>query len=131
MSEEGQGQPTPFASGEQPAGQQQNLQIFVDERDLRTVFCNFYQVHTTMEEVIIDLGYNMPNPRPVPQQGQQQQGAQALLKVHDRVIMSYPTIKRLAGSLTLASASPAVNGCGGHRRALPGAGNPAAAPARI
>ena len=68
MSEEGQGQPTPFASGEQPAGQQQNLQIFVDERDLRTVFCNFYQVHTTMEEVIIDLGYNMPNPRPVPQQ---------------------------------------------------------------
>jgi hypothetical protein len=101
MSEEtpGTGTSTPFAGGEQ-AQQQQQLQIFVDERDLRTVFCNFYQVHTTLEEVIIDVGYNMPNPRPVPQQAGQAQQAQALLKVHDRVVMSYPTVKRLAASLT-------------------------------
>src|SRR5437868_1739935 len=102
MSEEIQPQTTPFAGGTEQAGaqQQQGLQIFVDERDLRTVFCNFYQVHTTMEEVIVDLGYNMPNPRPVPQQGgAQPTGPQALLKVHDRVIMSYPTVKRLGASL--------------------------------
>src|SRR4051812_45452525 len=104
MSEETTGQAgTPFAGGAEQGGgqpgQQQNVQIFVDDRDLRTVFCNFYQIHTAMEEVILDLGFNMQNPRPVQQQGQAQQ-AQLLLKVQDRVIMSYPTVKRLAASLT-------------------------------
>jgi len=108
MSEEGTGQSTtPFAgtgaehAGAQPGQQgQQNVQIFVDDRELRTVFCNFYQIHTAMEEVILDLGFNMQNPRPVQQPGQQAGQAQLLLKVQDRVIMSYPTVKRLAASLT-------------------------------
>jgi len=105
MSEETTGQTgTPFAGGAgagDAGGQagQQNVQIFVDDRELRTVFCNFYQIHTAMEEVILDLGFNMQNPRPVQQAGQAGQ-AQLLLKVQDRVIMSYPTVKRLAASLT-------------------------------
>ena len=103
MSEETTGQAgTPFAGGTTEGGAQQgqqNVQIFVDDRELRTVFCNFYQIHTAMEEVILDLGFNMQNPRPVQQAGQAAQ-PQLLLKVQDRVIMSYPTVKRLAASLT-------------------------------
>ena len=47
-------------------------------------------------EVVLDLGFNMPNPNPNPQQGGQ---AQLLFKVTDRVIMSYINAKRLAMSL--------------------------------
>ena len=79
------------------AGQQQ-VQVLLDERELRTMYTNAYRIHTAAEEVVIDLGFNMPNPN------QQQQGAtpgqaQLLFKVTDRVIMSYPNAKRLALSL--------------------------------
>ena len=82
------------ASAQQPEGQQ--VQVFLDERELKTMFSNAYRIHTSAEEVVIDLGFNMPNPNPNPQGG----GAQLLFKVTDRVIMSYSNAKRLAGSLT-------------------------------
>jgi hypothetical protein len=71
---------------------QQNVQVLLDERELRTLYSNAYRMHTAAEEVILDLGFNMPNPNPSNQQ-------QLLFKVTDRVIMSYGTAKRLAGSL--------------------------------
>ena len=72
----------------------QNIQVNLDERDLRTVFANAYRIHTTAEEVVLDLGFNMPNPNPAGG------GAQSLLfKVNERVIMSYANTKRLAMSL--------------------------------
>jgi hypothetical protein len=77
-----------------PEGQQQ-VQVFLDERELKTLYSNAYRIHTATDEVIIDLGFNMPNPNPNPQGGQ----AQLLFKVTDRVIMSYPTVKRLGASL--------------------------------
>lgn len=81
----------------QPEGQaqQQNVQVFLDERELRTIYTNAYRIHTAAEEVVIDLGFNMPNPNP-----QQQGSAPSLLfKVTDRVVMSYSNAKRLAMSL--------------------------------
>ncbi len=86
MSEEEQ---TIQAGGE--AGQ--GVQVLLDERELRTIYTNAYRIHTSAEEVILDLGFNMPNPNP---QGQQ---AQLLFKVSDRAIMSYTNAKRLASSL--------------------------------
>lgn len=74
---------------------QQGVQVLLDERDLRTVYSNAYRIHTASEEVVLDLGFNMPNPNQQP--GQQQQ---LLFKVTDRVIMSYPASKRLALSLS-------------------------------
>ena len=74
------------------AGQQ--VQVLLDERDLRTIYSNAYRIHTAAEEVILDIGFNMPNPNP---QGGQ---AQLLFKVSDRVIMSYTNAKRMAMSLT-------------------------------
>ena len=80
--------------GEQ--GQQQGIQVMLDERELRTIYSNAYRFHTTADEVVLDVGFNMPNPNPVPQGG----GQQLLFKVTDRIIMSYPNAKRLAMSLT-------------------------------
>lgn len=73
--------------------QAQSVQLVVDEKDLKTIFANAYRIYTTAEEVVIDLGFNMPDPNP-------QGGAPRLLfKVTDRVIMSYASTKRLAGSI--------------------------------
>ena len=69
------------------------VQVLLDERELRTLYSNAYRMHTAAEEVVIDLGFNMPNPNPQP--GQQQ----LLFKVSDRVILTYTTAKRLAVSL--------------------------------
>ena len=77
-----------------PAGDNVNVQVFVDERELRTTYSNAYRINTSAEEVIIDLGFNMPNPNP-----QQGQGPQMLFKVTDRVVISYSNAKRLTGSL--------------------------------
>ena len=76
------------------ADQQQGVQVLLDEREMRAVYANAYRIHTAAEEVVLDLGFNMPNPNPQ-QQGQQQ----LLFKVTDRVIMSYSNAKRLAMSL--------------------------------
>jgi hypothetical protein len=71
----------------------QNVQLVLDERDMRTTFVNAYRIHTTAEEVVVDFGFNMLNPNP--QGGQQQM----LFKVTDRIILSYSTTKRLTTSL--------------------------------
>ena len=69
------------------------VQLVLDERELRTSFSNAYRIHTTAEEVVLDFGFNMANPNP------QGGGQQLLFKVTERVIMSYPNIKRLSMSL--------------------------------
>ena len=79
---------------QQPEGQQQGVQVLLDERELKTTYTNAYRIHTAPEEVVIDLGFNMANPN---NQGQQQQ--QLLFKVTDRVILTYVNAKRLAMSL--------------------------------
>ena len=90
MSEEN----TP-TSGTPGTGESQ-VQVFLDERELKTVYSNGYRLHSSAEEVIVDFGFNMGNPNP--QQGGANQ-PQVLFKMSDRVIMNYPAAKRLAGSL--------------------------------
>lgn len=87
-----QDQPTETNAGQDP---NQQVQVLLDERDLKSMYANAYRIHTSAEEVIIDLGFNMPNPNPA-NPGQQQ----LLFKVTDRVIISYTNAKRLAISLT-------------------------------
>jgi hypothetical protein len=74
---------------------QQGVQVLLDERELRTMYTNAYRIHTAAEEVVVDFGFNMPNPNQQP--GGQQQ---LLFRVTDRVIMSYGAAKRLTMSLT-------------------------------
>ena len=80
-------------SGDAPTGQQQQVQLVVDEKDLKSVFANAYRIYTTAEEVVIDLGFNMPDPNP------QGGNPRLLFKVTDRVIMSYASTKRLSQSI--------------------------------
>ena len=73
---------------------QSGMHVMVDERELKTHYSNAYRIHATADEVIVDLGFNMPDPTP------RQGGNPALLlKITDRVIMSYVNAKRLALSL--------------------------------
>jgi hypothetical protein len=76
-------------------GQGQQVQVMLDERELKIVYANAYRIHTAPEEVVVDLGFNMPNPNQQPGQA----GQQVLFKVTDRVVMSYTNAKRLAVSL--------------------------------
>ena len=96
MSEEIQGgEGQGVLTGQQGGGAgQQSVQLLLDEREMRTSFANAYRIHHTAEEVVLDFGFNMANPNP---QGQGQQ--QLLFKVTERVIMSYPSVKRLTLSL--------------------------------
>ena len=75
------------------AGEQQQVQLMLDESQMKTSFANAYRIHTTAEEVVLDYGFNMANPNP------QGGGQQLLFKVTDRIILSYPNVKRLAMSL--------------------------------
>jgi hypothetical protein len=77
----------------QSEGNNPSVQVLLDERELRQIYSNSYRIHATNDEVIIDLGFNMPNPNP--QTGQQQ----LLLKITDRVVMSYMNAKRLSQSM--------------------------------
>ena len=79
--------------GDPSAAAQQQVQLVVDEKDLKSVFANAYRIYTTAEEVVIDLGFNMPDPNP------QGGTARLLFKVTDRVIMSYASTKRLSQSI--------------------------------
>ena len=92
MSDDIVTQPPIGAGGE---GQQQ-VQVLLDERELKTMYSNAYRIHKSMEEVVLDLGFNMPNPNPNQAGGQ----ASLLFKVTDRAILSYTNAKRLAMSLT-------------------------------
>ena len=93
MAEGTQGGAEQQAGAEQAPGA--GVGVLLDERELRTFYANAYRIHTSAEEVVIDLGFNMPNPNP-----NAQGGAQLLFKVTDRAIMSYTNAKRLAMSLS-------------------------------
>jgi hypothetical protein len=71
------------------------MHVMIDERDLKVHYANAYRIHATADEVVIDLGFNMPDPNP--RQGGGQQGL--LLKITDRAILNYTNAKRLALSL--------------------------------
>ena len=72
-----------------------HIEALVDEREMRSIYSNFFRMFTASEELILEFCFNMPNPNPAAA-GKQQ----VLIKVADRVILSYPTAKRLANSLT-------------------------------
>ena len=93
---------------------QQNIQVALDEREMRTAFANAYRIYQTAEEVIVDFGFNMMHPNA------QNDKPQMLLKINDRQIMSWPTVKRLSQSLR--AADPALRAA---IRRNPGTSRPA------
>jgi hypothetical protein len=67
--------------------------VRVDESKMVITYANAYRIHTTSEEVILDLGLNMPNPNAAPNSGE------LLFNVTNRVVMTYPNAKKLSASL--------------------------------
>jgi len=60
MAEDVNPQPATTTTG---AGDER-VGVMLDERELRTFYANAYRMHTSAEEVVIDLGFNMPQPQP-------------------------------------------------------------------
>src|SRR5829696_7958058 len=71
--------------------------VSIDERDLKWVYVNAYRVHTTAEELILDVGVNMPDPTNAAAKAP---APQTLFRVTDRLVMSYVSARRLNKSLT-------------------------------
>jgi Protein of unknown function (DUF3467) len=90
---------------EQPQGngpEQQQIQLMLDDRDVKAVYANSYRIFEMMDEVFIELGYNMPHPHQQPPQPGQATPAnqpQILLKMTHRLIMNRAVVKRLASTL--------------------------------
>ena len=77
-----------------PEGQQQQMQLLIDDREMRVIYVNATMFQQSAgDEVIIDVGHNLL--RGNPQGG----NPQMVLKLSDRLIMSYPSAKRLMNSL--------------------------------
>jgi len=95
------GSPGEAAAGAEPTAQaaaqdqQRQVQIRMDDREIRMTYANGFRTSTTAEEVILDFGLNLPVLL-----GQQSDKQETLLKLDTRVIMNYYSAKRLAMMLT-------------------------------
>jgi len=68
--------------------------VRVDETKMTVSYVNAYRIHTSAEEVIIDVGFNMPNPNAA-----EAKSGDLLFYVSNRLILSYTNAKRLQLSL--------------------------------
>ena len=80
-------------------GENQSVQLMLDERELRTTFSNAYRIHTTAEEVVLDFGFNMANPNP-------QGGAAATAVQGERPDHHELPEREAAGRLAVAARQP-------------------------
>lgn len=81
---------------EQP--QQQNVQIHIDDSQAKATYANAFRQHTTQHEVIFDFGINLVVPK-TGTNGGNSDGQQMHFKIDNRLVINYPTAKRLAGAL--------------------------------
>lgn len=80
-------------------GQQQQVQIRIDESKMGTTYANTIRTATTGDEMVLDFGLNLPQ-----QQGQGQQPVMNF-QIGSRVILNWQSAKRLLGSLNQAVAA--------------------------
>lgn len=73
--------------------QQRQVQIRIDESRMNTSYANTIRTTTTMDEVVLDFGLNLPT------QGPNNQPAM-VFAVGSRVVLNWAGAKRLAGSLS-------------------------------
>ena len=83
--------PAPAPAAGQPAGQQQRVQLEIDDSHVLATYANFCRVTGTPEELIIDFGLN-PQPFGVPT---------SPIPVTQRIITNFYTAKRMLHALTL------------------------------
>ena len=71
--------------------QQQQVQLRIDESKMHTTYANTIRTSSTMDEVILDLGLNIPMQMP-------NQPPSMTFSVGSRVVMNWAGAKRLAMS---------------------------------
>jgi hypothetical protein len=81
-----------MSDGNANPGNQQQVQLSIDESKMHTTYANTIRTSTTPDEVVLDYGINLPMP------GQNNQPAM-LFSVGSRVVMNWSGAKRLAMSL--------------------------------
>lgn len=76
------------------APEKQQVRLNVNADNMKTVYANAFQTHSTPEEVLLSFGINQTLPS-------QEAGVSAdmILQFNDRVILNHYTAKRLALSL--------------------------------
>ena len=87
-----------------PAAQgAQQVRVRMDERNMSTSYANAFRLHRTNEELLLDVGLNIA----LPPQGQpegadkpQQPTQDILFQINHRLVLNYPTAKRLALALS-------------------------------
>jgi hypothetical protein len=90
-----------MADAERPVEQQareqtgqQQVQLRLDERNMKTSYANAFRSNGTPEEVMLDFGVNVVNPPSQPDAN-----PVIVFQVNERVIMNYFSAKRLALAL--------------------------------
>lgn len=73
-------------------GQQQQVQLRIDESKMTSTYANTIRTSNTQDELIMDFGMNIPMHIP-------NQGPMVIFNVGSRVIMNWAGAKRLALSL--------------------------------
>ena len=74
------------------SGDQQQIQLRIDESKMNTTYANTIRTSTTGDEVVLDFGMNLPAPTA--------DGSPALVfSVTSRVVMNWVAAKRMAISL--------------------------------
>lgn len=72
--------------------EQRQIQLRIDESKMSSTYSNTIRTSTTQDEVVLDFGMNLP------MQGQDQKPI-LVFNVGSRVILNWPSAKRLAISL--------------------------------
>jgi len=72
--------------------QQQQVQLQINDAQMTTTYANTIRTSTTMDEVVLDFGINMPAPTP-------DNRPMLRFDVSNRVVMNWKGAKRLAISL--------------------------------
>ncbi|MBX9738234.1 MAG: DUF3467 domain-containing protein [Phycisphaerales bacterium] len=72
--------------------QQQQVQLQINDAQMTTTYANTIRTSTTMDEVVLDFGINMPTPT-------QDNRPTLRFDVNNRVVMNWKGAKRLAISL--------------------------------
>ncbi|KKK55390.1 hypothetical protein LCGC14_3075020 [marine sediment metagenome] len=75
--------------------EQRQIQLRMDDQEMRTIYSNGFRTSTTPEELLLDFGLN------VPVLSEQSEGQPVYqLKLEVRIIMNYGTARRLVQMLT-------------------------------
>ncbi len=81
--------------------QEQQVHIRIDESKMGTTYANTIRSGTTNEELVLDFGVNLP----VQSGAKKGEPMQMVFSVGSRVIVNWPTAKRLLGSIHQAVAA--------------------------